>query len=381
MIAISDRSAFTIFGFPVTIAPGFVLGLLLLAGLNTQNPSFALALIAAVATFTLVHELGHALAARRFGAESAISLSFLVGWASFRPSRPLRRGERVLITVAGPLVQIVLGAAVLVALGSAPLSYSDVSTDPVTLAVWWAGPVLGLINLLPLTPLDGGNVAVAAVDAVLPGRGQRIVQWWTLIVTVIAVVAVIVLPTYRAWALTVALFAVWTLRSFLASRPRSADAEEAARRAAAVAQQAERQAWSTGRPGLFPPPYAASPWYRAHVLYDAGRDDTARGLLVEALEHGGGVWTPPTNAPSEELVPLVELVPDPAPVGDLHAGVVFQKALLDTGYLRRSADYGARLYDSHPHPVVAQLVAQALGLLGYADAAEGWRRAAEPEAS
>jgi Zn-dependent protease len=340
-----------------------------------------LALIVAVAAFTLVHELGHALAARRFGAESAISLSFLVGWASFRPSRPLQRGERVLITVAGPLVQIVLGVIVLVALGASPTSYADVATDPVTLAVWWAGPVLGLINLLPLTPLDGGNVAIAAVDTVLPGRGRAVVQWWTLGVTLAAVVAVVVLPTYRPWALTVALFAVWTLRSFAASRPRSANAEEAARRAAAVAQQAERQAWTTGHPGLFPPPYAASPWYRAHVLHDAGRDDTARGLLVEALEHGGGAWTPPTNAPSEDLVALVELVPDPAPVGDLHAGVVFQKALLDTGYLRRSADYGARLYDSHPHPVVAQLVAQALGLLGYAEAAEGWRRAAEPEAS
>jgi Zn-dependent protease len=358
-----------------------VLGLLLLAGLNNQNPTFALALIVAVAGFTLAHELGHALMARRFGAESAISLSFLVGWASFRPSRPLRRGERVLITVAGPAVQIALGAAVLAGLGASALSYADASSDPVTLAVWWAGPVLGLVNLLPLTPLDGGNVAIAAVDTLLPGRGQRIVQWWTVVVTLVAVAAVIALPTYRPWALTVALFAVWTLRSFLASRPRSASAEDAARRAAVVAQQAERQAWSTGQPGLFPPPYSASPWYRAHVLHDAGRDETARGLLVEALEHGGGAWTPPANAPSEQLVPLVELVPDPAPVGDLQAGVVFQKALLDTGYLRRSADYGARLYERHPHPVVAQLVAQALGLLGYAEAAEGWRRAADPDAA
>jgi hypothetical protein len=73
----------------VSIAPGFILGLLLLAGLNAQNPAFAVRLVIAIAVFTLVHELGHALAARRFGAESTISLSFLVGWASFRPSRPL----------------------------------------------------------------------------------------------------------------------------------------------------------------------------------------------------------------------------------------------------------------------------------------------------
>jgi hypothetical protein len=238
--------------------------------------------------------------------------------------------------------------------------------------------VLGLANLLPLNPMDGGNIAATVVDAVVPGRGRRIVQWWTMAVTIVAVVAVVLLPTYRPWALTVGLFAIWSFRSFAASRPRSADAQDAARRAAAVAQQAEHDAWTTGRPGFFPPPYSASPWFRAHVLHEAGRDDTARGLLIEALERGGGAWAPPVDAPSEQLVALVELIPDPPPVGDLHAGVVLQKAMLDTGYLRRSADYGARLYHAHPHPAVAQLVAQALGLLGYGDAADGWRRAADP---
>jgi len=195
----------------------------------------------------------------------------------------------------------------------------------------------------------------------------------------VAVVVVALSPTYRPWALTVALFAIWSIRTYTAGRARSPSAQEAARRAFVVAQVAEREAWTTGRPGLFQPPYSASPWYRAYVLHQAGHDDTARGLLVEALERGGGSWVPPADAPSEQLLPLVELVPDPAPVGDLHAGLVLQKAMLDTGYLRRSADYGARLYNAHPHPAVAELVAQALGLLGYADAADGWRRAAQPE--
>jgi Zn-dependent protease len=331
-----------------------------------------------VGAFTLVHELGHALAARRFGAESAISLSFLVGWASYRPTRRLRRGERVAITAAGPLIQVVLGSAVLLALGTAPWSYDDVRAEPLTLAVWWAGPILGLANLLPLNPMDGGNILATGIDAVVPGKGNRIVEFWTLVVTVVAVVAVALSPTYRPWALTVALFAIWNIRSYSAGRARSPSGQDAARRAFAAAQMAERAAWTTGQPGLFPPPYSPSPWYRAHVLHQAGHDGTARGLLVEALERGGGSWVPPVDAPSEQLLPLVELMPEPPPVGDLHAGLVLQKAMLDTGYLRRSADYGARLYQAHPHPAVADLVAQALGLLGYVDAADGWRRAAEP---
>jgi Zn-dependent protease len=333
-------------------------------------------LVVAVAVFTLVHELGHALAARRYGAESAISLSFLVGWASFRPTRPLGRLERIAITAAGPFVQIALGTAILLALGTTPWSYDDVRTDSLALAVWWAGPVLGLANLLPLNPMDGGNIVATALDGVFPGRGHRLVLWWTMAVTVAAVVAVVLSPAWRPWALTVALFALWNLRTFTADRQRTPAGQDVARRARVAAEAAERTAWTTGKPGLFPPPYAPSPWYRAHVLHEAGRDATARGLLVEALEHGGGSWVPPTAAPSEQLVPLVELLPDPLPVGDLHAGLVLQKALLDTGYLRRSADYGARLYERYPHPAVAELVAQALALLGHEQTAEGWRRAA-----
>jgi Zn-dependent protease len=332
-----------------------------------------------VAAFTLVHELGHALAARRFGAESEISLSFLVGWASYRPRRRLRRSERVAISFAGPAIQIVIGTLILLALGAPPWSYEDVRAEPLTLALWWAGPILGLANLLPLNPMDGGNILATGVDAIVPGKGSRIVEFWTLAVTVVAVVAVALSPTYRPWALTVALFAIWNIRSYTAGRARTPSAQEAARRAFVAAQVAERDAWTTGRPGLFPPPYSPSPWYRAHVLHQAGSDTTARGLLVEALERGGGAWVPPLDAPSQQLLPLVELVPDPAPVADLHAGFVLQKAMLDTGYLRRSADYGARLYEAHPNPAVADLVATALGLLGYAEAADGWRRAATPE--
>jgi Zn-dependent protease len=344
--------------------------------LNSRDPAFALRLVVAVGVFTLVHELGHALAGRRFGAESAISLSFLVGWASFRPSRPLRAPERIAISAAGPLVQIALGTVILLGLGATPWSYDDVRTDALTLAVWWAGPILGLANLLPLNPMDGGNIVATTIDAVVPGRGHRVVIWWTMAVTAAAVVAVVVSPTWRPWAITVALFALWNFRTFSAGRARSPAAQDAARRALDAAVAAEWAAWTTGRPGLFPPPYAPSPWYRAHVLHEAGRDATARGLLLEALEHGGGAWVPPASAPSEQLVPLVELLPDPLPVGDLHGGLVLQKALLDTGYLRRSADYGARLYEAHPHPAVAELVAQALTLLGHQQTADGWRRAA-----
>ncbi len=101
--------------------------------------------------------------------------------------------------------------------------------------------------------MDGGNIAATVVDAVVPGRGRRIVQWWTMAVTIVAVVAVVLLPTYRPWALTVGLFAIWSFRSFAASRPRSADAQDAARRAAAVAAAGRARRLDDGAARVLPP--------------------------------------------------------------------------------------------------------------------------------
>src|SRR3954471_4551275 len=105
--------AFRLLGFPVTVGTGFVLGMLLLLGLNLQDPAAGVAFVAAVAAFTVIHELGHASAARRFGADAAISLDFLVGYAMYRSRTPLMRWQHVVISASGPLVQIGLGVAVL----------------------------------------------------------------------------------------------------------------------------------------------------------------------------------------------------------------------------------------------------------------------------
>ena len=68
-----------IFGFPVQIRPGFALFMLLIIVINgvPMGPWLA----GSVAGFTLIHELGHAVAARRTGATARISLDFLAGYA------------------------------------------------------------------------------------------------------------------------------------------------------------------------------------------------------------------------------------------------------------------------------------------------------------
>lgn len=370
------RPSFHLLGFPVTVTSGFVIGLLVVFSLNVDDPDFAWRLVAALAVFTLVHELGHALAARRFGAESAISLNFLVGYAVYRPTRPLSRLQRATVSAAGPLVELALGVAVLALLGFGPLDIDRLRTDPTAWAVWWAGPVLGALNLLPLMPLDGGNIAALAADVVVPGRGRQVVTYLTVAACATALAVVLAVPGLRPWSITVVLFGVFALQALGSERRAASMRRVDPTQLVAAAASAERQGWATGHPGFYPPPFGPSPFLRAEVLRRTGHETSARQLVVEALQRGGGVWVPPPPDLTEQVVPLLELLPDDAPVDNLASATVLLDLLQRSGYLRRAVEYGIRVHRAHPEPEVARRVASSLALLGDEAAAQDWRRRA-----
>jgi Zn-dependent protease/CBS domain-containing protein len=128
-----------------------------------ENPGLsdgAYAAMAAVATLLffaslLLHELGHAVVARREGMEiEGITLWLFGGVARFAGMFP-SAGAEFRIAIAGPLVSLALGAA-LVAIGVlVPL---PAAVDGV---VVWLGRInltLLAFNMLPALPLDGGRV-------------------------------------------------------------------------------------------------------------------------------------------------------------------------------------------------------------------------------
>ena len=368
------RSAsFRVLGFPVRVDPGFVLYLALIVFINSNQPAFAIRLAVCLAVFTLIHELGHALAARRFDTDTSISLAFLVGWAALNPRRALKRHELALISVAGPLAEIATGVALLVAIGGNPLrTYWGVGngTD-LQRAVWWAGPALGLLNLLPFTPLDGGAIVSQGVDRLAPGRGREAVQ----IFSVAALGAIIVLGlTNERWypAIPMALMlGYWNLQAM--RRPVDRQPGGAAVIAAA---EAERQGWATGTPGSYPAGWVPSPWLRAHRMLAAGDSVGARHLLERSLQQASGSWVPPAGASRNELASLAALLPDDAPVDEPNAGWVFQDVLHQIGQYQRSAAYGARLYGQHRVPELAHQVARSLVQVGDLSTAMLWLQAA-----
>lgn len=170
-----------VLGFPVEIRPGFVVFLALVVFL--YGGTLGLWAAGTIAVFTLIHELGHASAARATGARAEISLDFLAGYAAYQPSRPLARWERAGIAAAGPLSQFASGVVALLLLGANPFSRDDIVASEATVTVWWAGIVLALVNLIPVLPLDGGAIVTTALERLAPRHGRKVMLWFSIAVS------------------------------------------------------------------------------------------------------------------------------------------------------------------------------------------------------
>jgi Zn-dependent protease len=187
-----------VLGFPVTIRVGFLAFLALAIVLNPRP--FGWWLAASIAVLTLIHELGHAMAARHAGARAEIALDMLAGYTTYHTQAPLRPGQRAWIALCGPTAEIVVGVVVLLLLGANPLSRESVEATDARLAIWWAGPALGLFNLIPLLPLDGGTIVAAGMDKAFPRRGTQVYLWVSLVVTAAVTVALFAEPGFRLLA-------------------------------------------------------------------------------------------------------------------------------------------------------------------------------------
>jgi Zn-dependent protease len=336
---VTSTGMFRLLGFPVHVRPGFVMMMVLIVVL--YGDAFGIWLAGALAAFTLLHELGHAVAARRAGARAEISLNFLAGYASYTPTRPISRLEHIGISFAGPGIQIVTSVAILVAMGADVLTPSSLDGDPATWAIFWAGPVIGLFNLVPILPLDGGNIVTTALDRFLPGRAQRIMLWFSLTFTLAFCVVAFTNDRYRGFIIVIGFVLINQLQML----------------------------GSTKEP--------VSPWHAADEALRAGKPQKARRILVNALSHHRPEEPPPAvTLPTADVGELIGLLPDPFPFGDPWNEYVLANQLMRIGRFEDAAHYAADGYARHPHTLAAATVARAAAALGDQAVAIGWLRTA-----
>lgn len=178
---------FSLFGLHVRVSAFFWLTALVLGWRLAQRDVRLLVLwVAAVFVSILIHELGHAFAFRYFGVSSHIVLyhfgglaipdSMYSAWG--RSSRSQDPRSRIIVSAAGPGIQLVLVACLVIGVrltghsaplwipyvpvdlltGTSPMIQGDLLRNLVAFLLeinfYWA-----LLNLMPIYPLDGGQIA------------------------------------------------------------------------------------------------------------------------------------------------------------------------------------------------------------------------------
>ena len=165
-----------------------------LAEPGTPQPVFLVLWVVIVFLSILIHELGHAIAARAFGYPAEIVLYHFGGLAAFEPRRHTTFRE-IVISLAGPVAGFVayggIWLATVYGLPRLPPAESGLMRAVVWFTVSQAIFVnlyWGLVNLLPVLPLDGGRVSLAVCRAINRRDGGVWAAWVSVAAAAVATV-------------------------------------------------------------------------------------------------------------------------------------------------------------------------------------------------
>lgn len=148
------------FGIPVRIHWSFaalVFGIVAWFGFRYGTPGLIAGSVAmaGLSVSTILHELGHAVAAMRFGVRTEHITLYPMGGVAAMEQIPEDPDQEIVIALAGPAVNFVLAA-----LGGWAWMLTD---SPLAFGFVVSNLGLGLFNLLPAFPMDGGRVLRAAL--------------------------------------------------------------------------------------------------------------------------------------------------------------------------------------------------------------------------
>lgn len=142
------------------------------AGQGVATAGLGLLLVASVFAAIVVHELGHALVARRFGIATRDIMLYPIGGMARLERMPERPSQELLVAIVGPLINGVIALAIYLGLR---LSGAGAGDNPLSIGgsfavqLMWINLSLGAFNLLPAFPMDGGRI----LRAILAYRMDR----------------------------------------------------------------------------------------------------------------------------------------------------------------------------------------------------------------
>lgn len=231
---------FRLWGIPVRIHPFFWLVALFMGiqGSGETPPLEVLVWIAALFLSILVHEMGHALVQRRFGGHPRITLYGMGGLAACGDCDRSTRSQ-ILISLAGPCAGFLLALLLLLGISllghqSGCLLFTQPQDDAVGIrllgtAFFWSpfqsqaangmlqqllyiNLLWGAINLLPIYPLDGGQISRELCQLRHPRQGMIL----SLRISVVAAAAMVLVGLSWGSILVILFFGYLSYSSYRA---------------------------------------------------------------------------------------------------------------------------------------------------------------------
>ncbi len=163
---------------PLRVDPFFWVLAGLLGWLNGGGPLEALLWVVIILVSVLIHELGHALTALVFGQKASIALTAFGGLTT-RTGHRLSNWKEFLVILNGPLAGLGLYFLCGALLGS-PLAGNKIA-HYVLAAGMVANLFWTILNLIPVQPLDGGQLLTVSLKALFGLTGAKIAQWLSLL--------------------------------------------------------------------------------------------------------------------------------------------------------------------------------------------------------
>lgn len=191
-------------GIPLFLHWSFLLvpAYVLISGYLMGRPAFGIAadmtLVTVIFGCVVLHELGHALAARRYGVATRDIILMPIGGVARLERIPRQPMQELVVALAGPAVNLLIAAALLAV--AVPVTGMDGLWRPQSLTANLVGKTIAvnvimiIFNLLPAFPMDGGRVLRALLAMRLPYvRATRIAavlgQMTALVIGVVGAVA------------------------------------------------------------------------------------------------------------------------------------------------------------------------------------------------
>ena len=201
---------FSLFRFPVRVHFLFWVSAVLIGQSRLSEPLLMLQWIGIVFFGVLVHELGHAMMGRRYGALSEIHLLPMGGATVWTSGHRFTHWQSFFVSFAGPAVNLAIGgiAALLFTFGGnqVPFVHQLLGDLMITNLVW------GLFNLVPVVGLDGGHMMLAVAERFLGLRGRR----WAFVVSIFVAAGLLVLAFLTHSIIAGVLFLILGYQSYRA---------------------------------------------------------------------------------------------------------------------------------------------------------------------